>query len=145
MTAETSVSPSTLVLRPGQVSLAELRRVSAGGVRLSLDPAALAGMQASEATVQRIVDEDQVVYGINTGFGKLASTKIAHDHVGAGALCVVGGGDLGRHRIGWRIALERCHGDRSAGGSSSSLPRGCSDRWTACHQTYRAMGGHIQL
>jgi len=31
--------------------------------------------------VQRIVDEDQVVYGINTGFGKLASTKIAHDRL----------------------------------------------------------------
>jgi histidine ammonia-lyase len=25
--------------------------------------------------VQHIVDEDQVVYGINTGFGKLASTR----------------------------------------------------------------------
>jgi hypothetical protein len=42
---------------------------------------ALAGMQAAQATVQRIVDEDQVVYGINTGFGKLASTKIAHDRL----------------------------------------------------------------
>ncbi|CAN7287880.1 histidine ammonia-lyase [Acidovorax sp. LjRoot118] len=81
MTTATSVSPSTLLLRPGQVSLAELRRLSAGGLRLALDPAALAGMQASEATVQRIVDEDQVVYGINTGFGKLASTKIAHDRL----------------------------------------------------------------
>jgi histidine ammonia-lyase len=30
---------------------------------------------AAQATVQRIVDEDQVVYGINTGFGKLASTR----------------------------------------------------------------------
>jgi histidine ammonia-lyase len=38
-------------------------------------------MQAAQATVQRIVDEDQVVYGINTGFGKLASTKIAHDRL----------------------------------------------------------------
>jgi histidine ammonia-lyase len=46
-----------------------------------LDPAAQAGMQAALATVQRIVDEDQVVYGINTGFGKLASTKIAHERL----------------------------------------------------------------
>jgi histidine ammonia-lyase len=81
MTTASSATSSTLVLRPGHVSLAELRRISAGGVHLSLDPAALAGMQASEATVQRIVDEDQVVYGINTGFGKLASTKIAHDRL----------------------------------------------------------------
>ncbi|GKS85794.1 histidine ammonia-lyase [Acidovorax sp. SUPP1855] len=74
----TDSSPETLVLHPGRVTLGELRRLSAGGVRLSLDPAAQAGMQASLATVQRIVEEDQVVYGINTGFGKLASTKIAH-------------------------------------------------------------------
>jgi histidine ammonia-lyase len=31
--------------------------------------------------VQAIVDNDQVVYGINTGFGKLASTRIANDHL----------------------------------------------------------------
>lgn len=73
--------PDILVLRPGHVSLAELRRLAAGGVRLQLDPAAQAAMLAAQATVQRIVDEDQVVYGINTGFGKLASTKIAHDHL----------------------------------------------------------------
>ena len=48
---------------------------------LQLDSSALAGMQAAQSVVQRIVDEDQVVYGINTGFGKLASTKIAHDRL----------------------------------------------------------------
>ena len=81
MTTANQASCDTLVLRPGHVSLAELRRLSAGGVLLTLDPAALAGMLAAQATVQTIVDEDQVVYGINTGFGKLASTKIAHDHL----------------------------------------------------------------
>ena len=70
-----------ITLSPGQVTLAELRRIHAGSVRLQLDPAAQAGMQAALATVQSIVDEDQVVYGINTGFGKLASTKIAHNHL----------------------------------------------------------------
>ena len=70
-----------ITLSPGQVTLAELRRIHAGSVRLQLDPAAQAGMQAALATVQSIVDEDQVVYGINTGFGKLTSTKIAHNHL----------------------------------------------------------------
>ena len=81
MNATTQIPGSSLVLRPGQVSLLELRRIQAGGMRLQLDPSALAGMQAALSTVQTIVDEDQVVYGINTGFGKLASTKIAHDHL----------------------------------------------------------------
>jgi histidine ammonia-lyase len=29
--------------------------------------------------VQDIIDADAVVYGINTGFGKLAQSRIAHD------------------------------------------------------------------
>ena len=81
MTTENSATHNTLALHPGQVSLSDLRRIAAGGVRLTLAPEALAGMRAAQATVQTIVDEDQVVYGINTGFGKLASTKIAHDHL----------------------------------------------------------------
>lgn len=72
---------SPLTLHPGRVTLAELRRIHAGPVQLVLDASARAGLQKSLATVQRIVDEDQVVYGINTGFGKLASTKIAHDRL----------------------------------------------------------------
>ncbi|MBS0508858.1 MAG: aromatic amino acid lyase, partial [Proteobacteria bacterium] len=81
MTTATPHGRDTLVLRPGHVSLSDLRRIQGGGLRLQLDPAAQVGMQAALATVQSIVDEDQVVYGINTGFGKLASTKIAHDHL----------------------------------------------------------------
>ena len=77
----TKATTSSLTLLPGHVSLAALRSIYAAPVQLSLDPSARALMQASLATVQRIVDEDQVVYGINTGFGKLASTKIAHERL----------------------------------------------------------------
>ena len=80
-TSFASSSPAAINLVPGAVTLAELRRIHAGGVTLQLDSSALAGMQAAQSVVQRIVDEDQVVYGINTGFGKLASTKIAHDRL----------------------------------------------------------------
>ena len=69
------------VLHPGKVSLDALRRIYEGTVKLSLDPQAYHALRASQGTVQRIVDEDQVVYGINTGFGKLASTKIAPDRL----------------------------------------------------------------
>ena len=69
------------MLTPGAVDLAMLRRVQAGGVRLSLDPSVRDGMARAQAVVQAIVDNDQVVYGINTGFGKLASTRIANDHL----------------------------------------------------------------
>jgi len=64
------------VLVPGEVSLALLRRIHAGDVQLALDPAARERLLASQATVRRIVDAGAVVYGINTGFGKLAQTII---------------------------------------------------------------------
>lgn len=83
----TSTSPLTplphaaLMLTPGAVDLALLRRIQAGGVRLALDPSVRDGMVRAQAVVQNIVNNDQVVYGINTGFGKLASTHIANDHL----------------------------------------------------------------
>jgi histidine ammonia-lyase len=70
-----------LILDPGHVTLAELRRVYRGQARIALVPGTREALMASRATVQRIVDEDQVVYGINTGFGKLANTRIAHDRL----------------------------------------------------------------
>ena len=77
----TSRPGTALTLQPGQVSLAQLRAIQQGGVRLSMAASAYERMRAAQAHVQHIVDEDQVVYGINTGFGKLASTKIAHDRL----------------------------------------------------------------
>ena len=74
---------STLWLHPGAVDLFLLRRVHAGAAPLQLDPGARAAMRAAQAVVQRIAREDQAVYGINTGFGKLASTRIARGQLAA--------------------------------------------------------------
>ena len=81
-----TITPSPLSsfkheLHPGQVTLAELRRIQEGGLALTMAASAYEDMRAAQAHVQHIVDEDQVVYGINTGFGKLASTKIAHERL----------------------------------------------------------------
>jgi histidine ammonia-lyase len=69
------------VLKPGAVDLPLLRRIHDGGHTLSLDPSVAEGMRAAQAAVQGIIDSDKVVYGINTGFGKLASTRISNDHL----------------------------------------------------------------
>ncbi|MCD7096877.1 histidine ammonia-lyase [Stenotrophomonas sp. MMGLT7] len=69
---------SSLVLRPGAVTLAQWRAIHAGaGVRL--DPTAAAGIARSAETVEAIVARGEPVYGINTGFGKLASVRIEPD------------------------------------------------------------------
>ncbi len=67
-------------LIPGQVTLAELRGLYKAPVRLSLVASAGAQIDASVACVEQIIAEDRTAYGINTGFGLLASTRIAtHD------------------------------------------------------------------
>ncbi|MGY8526000.1 histidine ammonia-lyase [Paracidovorax citrulli] len=72
-------SRPVLTLHPGRVTLAELRRIHRGEVRLKIADSAWDGVRAAQATVQQIVDTDAVVYGINTGFGKLAQSRIPHD------------------------------------------------------------------
>jgi histidine ammonia-lyase len=58
------------------LALAELRRIAAEGPPLALDAACLPELQAGVAAVARIVDAGEPAYGINTGFGKLAQTRI---------------------------------------------------------------------
>ncbi|TAA21949.1 histidine ammonia-lyase [Pseudoxanthomonas winnipegensis] len=66
----------SLVLRPGAVSLAQWRAVYRGAA-VRLDPACHDAVARSARTVQAIVDTGAPVYGINTGFGKLATVRIA--------------------------------------------------------------------
>lgn len=68
-------STSHLTLMPGQVALAHWRAIYRGATP-TLDPSCMAAVQASADTVQRIVTKGEPVYGINTGFGKLASVRI---------------------------------------------------------------------
>ena len=66
-----------MLLRPGHLSLDELQAIHAGGQPLVVDPAALPGIHASAAVVRRAAEGSAPVYGVNTGFGKLASTRIS--------------------------------------------------------------------
>jgi histidine ammonia-lyase len=68
-----------MLLRPGQLTLDELQAIHAGGHKLVMDPLALPFIQASAAVVQAAAAGDAPVYGVNTGFGKLASTRIGSD------------------------------------------------------------------
>ena len=63
------------------LTLAELRAIAAGDVKLSLHPSAAAHVAASSAVVQRIASGDTAVYGVNTGIGKLASTRIPREQL----------------------------------------------------------------
>jgi histidine ammonia-lyase len=68
-----------LVIKPGALTLDELTAIHAGGVTLVLDAAARPAIAAGAAVVQRAAAGDAPVYGVNTGFGKLASTRISSE------------------------------------------------------------------
>ena len=66
------------LLIPGQLSLAQLRRLcSHKPLPVQLDGACRKGIRASAEMVQKAASGGAAVYGVNTGFGKLASTRIA--------------------------------------------------------------------
>lgn len=69
----------TRVLQPASVSLADLEAIWRSEDAVSLDPSAKARVAASSAIVLRAAQGHVPVYGVNTGFGKLASVRIAPD------------------------------------------------------------------
>ena len=64
------------VLTPGAVTLSQLERIWRGGVAAELDRAVRPGVEAAADLVARAAAGEEAVYGVNTGFGKLASVKI---------------------------------------------------------------------
>jgi histidine ammonia-lyase len=66
-----------LDIEPGHLSLAQLQAIHAGVQRLRLGDAARERIRASAAVVQRAAAGDAPVYGVNTGFGKLANQRIS--------------------------------------------------------------------
>jgi histidine ammonia-lyase len=64
-----------IVLKPGAAMLADWLAIHRGATP-RLDAACRPGIAASAAAVARIVAKGAPVYGINTGFGKLASVRI---------------------------------------------------------------------
>ena len=68
------------ILHPGELTLAQLRRLAdTPELQAALDPSCRSAIRASAEMVQRATAGDAPVYGVNTGFGKLATTRIARD------------------------------------------------------------------
>jgi histidine ammonia-lyase len=67
---------TTILLRPGRVGWAEWQAVYRGAA-VMVDPDSHAAVRRSALAVDRIVAKGEPVYGVNTGFGKLATVNIA--------------------------------------------------------------------
>lgn len=66
----------TITLHPGSVPLQDLETIYWTGEPARLDPSFDAGIEKAAKRIAEIVAGNAPVYGINTGFGKLASIKI---------------------------------------------------------------------
>lgn len=67
----------TVTLKPAAATLADLENIWRNQCAVKLDPSAKPDVEAASAMVRAAADGEAAVYGVNTGFGKLASVKIA--------------------------------------------------------------------
>ncbi|WP_151671034.1 histidine ammonia-lyase [Nitrincola schmidtii] len=66
----------SLSIQPGKLTLTQLRQVYNEPVHIQLPESANKAIEASVNCVNQVVEENRTVYGINTGFGLLAQTRI---------------------------------------------------------------------
>jgi len=64
-------------IKPGSMTLAELRRIARGSEPLALAEGWRKDVERSLATVSKRLAAGDSLYGINTGFGKLAKTRVS--------------------------------------------------------------------
>ena len=66
----------TNILFPGKITLETLEKIFSSQQEISIDSSYKSKVEASAEIVKQAVNNGQPVYGINTGFGKLANQKI---------------------------------------------------------------------
>lgn len=77
MTYDPDIKPYELTLTPGALNLADLRHIYERPVRLRLEEACRDKIAESAATIETVIAKGERVYGVNTGFGKLAKETIS--------------------------------------------------------------------
>ena len=65
------------------LSLSQIAAVACGGEKVQIAASAKKRMASSRKVIDNIVARDDVVYGVNTGFGKLADVRIPHEQIEA--------------------------------------------------------------
>jgi histidine ammonia-lyase len=61
------------------LTAAEVMRVATGNAQVSISPDAMPRIEAARSVVERILANDETVYGINTGFGALVHQRISSE------------------------------------------------------------------
>ncbi len=72
-----------MLIEPGKLTLDQIQRIHQGAGPLLLADDCRAGIRASAEVVRAAADGDTPVYGVNTGFGKLANQRISKPDLAA--------------------------------------------------------------
>jgi histidine ammonia-lyase len=79
--AQSTTQTDKITLEPGLVSLAQLRNIYTSHRSFELYKLAWEDIETSAIAVQKIVDKGDAAYGINTGFGLLAQTRVEDEQL----------------------------------------------------------------
>ncbi len=118
---------SVHTLTPGAIELAELRALARDDVRVVLAPGWLAHVERAVDAVRARLDAGEALYGINTGFGRLAKTRIEAEELGPAAAV-----HRALARGGRRRTAVRCGGaprDGAEGGEPGARHVRACGRW----------------
>ena len=63
------------------LTLDQVAAVAIGGERVAISASARPRIAASRKIIEEIVARDAVVYGVNTGFGKLSDVRVPQDEL----------------------------------------------------------------
>jgi histidine ammonia-lyase len=72
---------TSICLDPGAVTLDDLAYVFSKNLSITLDRSCRPAVEAAALSIENAANGDIPIYGVNTGFGKLASLKIAKDEM----------------------------------------------------------------
>ncbi len=74
-----TLKKTSITLTPGELTLGTLRDVYFNGVALEVSDATWQQIHQAQELVQEKVNSGDIVYGVNTGFGRLAHKHIEKD------------------------------------------------------------------
>ncbi|NKB77124.1 MAG: histidine ammonia-lyase [Gammaproteobacteria bacterium] len=72
---------TTLVLEPGELTLSQLRDAYFNGIILKVSNSTWEQVNKAQELIQEKVDGGDIVYGVNTGFGRLANKHIEKEQL----------------------------------------------------------------
>ena len=74
---------TSICITPGAVTLDDLAHVFSENLSVTLDRSCRLAVEVAALSIEKAANGDIPVYGVNTGFGKLANLKIAKDEMAA--------------------------------------------------------------